>query len=65
MNRRKKVKLRVGDMVVKYDSGKAEQGILYKKQQPYFDQRKEHHHGAQWHVVGWDIRVLENFLKKK
>lgn len=52
-------------MVVKYDNGKAEQGVLHKKQSPYYDPRRARHIDALWEVLGWEVRILESFLKKK
>ena len=61
----KKIKLNTGDMVIKYDNGRAEQGLLHRKQPPYYDERRRQHVGALWEVIGWPSRILESFLKKK
>ena len=61
----KKINLQVGDMIVKYDSGIPERGILHKRQPQYYDQRREQTVGPLWVVLGWQSRILENFLKKK
>ena len=61
----KKIKLQVGDMIVKYDNGRAEQGVLQKRQAQYFDRRREQTVGPLWVVLGWQSRILESFLKKK
>ena len=61
----KKIKLNIGDMVIKYDNGMPEQGILHKKQQPYYDERRRQHVGTLWEIIGWQSRILESFLKKK
>jgi len=61
----KNISLQVGDMVVKYDNGTAEQGILHRRQPQYYDQRKEQTVGPLWAVLGWQSRILESFLKKK
>ncbi len=61
----RKIDLQVGDMVVKYENGRAEQGVLQAKQSPYYDHRKEQRVGALWKVLGWESRILESFLKRK
>jgi len=61
----KKIKLHVGDMVIKYDEGKPEQGLLRRKQNSYYDNRRNQKVGALWEVIGWQSRILESFLKKK
>ena len=65
MSKWKKIKLNIGDMVVKYDNGRVEPGVLRKKQAPYYDHKREQHIGALWEVLGWQTRILESFLKKK
>ena len=65
MNNWKRIKLNTGDMVVKYDNGRAEQGILHKKRDPYYDHKRDRNIGALWEVLGWQVRILESFLKKR
>ena len=65
MNNWKRIKLKIGDMVVKYDNGKAEQGVLHRKQPPYYDHKMDRQVGTLWEVLGWETRILESFLKKK
>ena len=63
---KKRIKLNVGDLLVKYDNGIPEQAILHKKQSPYYNEEKEREVPAMWEVIGWGYqyhKVLESFLK--
>ena len=63
---KKRIKLNVGDLLVKYDNGIPEQAILHKKQSPYYNEEKERDIPAMWEVIGWGYqyhKVLDSFLK--
>tara|TARA_Y100000310_G_scaffold85681_1_gene82510 strand:+ start:125 stop:367 length:243 start_codon:yes stop_codon:yes gene_type:complete len=63
---KKRIKLRVGDLLVKYDNGIPEQAILHKKQSPYYSEEYERDVPAMWEVIGWGYqyhKVLDSFLK--
>jgi hypothetical protein len=63
---KKRLKLRVGDLLVKYDNGIAEQAILHKKQSPYYSEEKDRDIPAMWELLGWGNqyhKVLDSFLK--
>ena len=38
---KKRIKFRVGDLLVKYDSGKPEQAVLLAKHPPYYNEEKQ------------------------
>jgi len=63
---KKRIKFRVGDLLVKYDNGIPEQAILHKKHSPYFNEEKERKIPAMWELLGWGFqyhKILESFLK--
>ena len=65
---KKRIKLKVGDLLVKYDNGIPEQAILHKKQPPYYSKEKEREIPTMWEVIGWGSnyhKVLDSFLKKQ
>ena len=63
---KKRIKLNVGDLLVKYDNGIPEQAILHKKQSPYYNEEYERDVPAMWEMIGWGYqyhKVLDSFLK--
>jgi hypothetical protein len=63
---KKRIKFRVGDLLVKYDSGKPEQAVLLAKHPPYYNEEKQRQIPTTWELLGWEFQyynVLESFLK--
>jgi len=64
---KKRIKLKVGDLLVKHNTGIPEVGILHKKNPPYFCDVRERQVATTWEVLGWvkERKYLESFLKSQ
>lgn len=62
----KRIKLKVGDMLVSHYTNPPEQGILIEKHESYFDEQRGRQMKATWEVFGWPRkrRVLDSWIRK-
>jgi len=64
---KKRIKLKIGDLLIKHDNGIPEVGILHKKNPPYFCEVRESKVPTTWKILGWipETKYLESFLKRQ
>tara|TARA_Y100000296_G_scaffold87192_1_gene130466 strand:+ start:2090 stop:2329 length:240 start_codon:yes stop_codon:yes gene_type:complete len=64
---KKRIKFKVGDLLISYRSGTPEVGILHKKHPSYYCIQRERMIPVMWEILGWetDRTYMESFLKKQ